>query len=256
MVNVLRRFIQGDLDPLGLESTTHGDGWIGSLRWRKNELAPVASFVPWQYTILLDGVVPSQAYELAWALHNHLRFEPSIRTPSKIHKAVRTVGKSLLLFREFHSASPTQSEVQGMRKDKWRSDEVLRYALGEAKLLEKTVEFAYESRRKNPDGVLVNEIHNHRVLIRETYADGFRGEHSRGIRDYKFSNLKWLTIQEVSFGIQPTQMLRLSLELSPRAYGGAVLITRHGTLGRDGILESEGVPASLEDITNKLTVAP
>lgn len=234
MAPVFRNPFRPAIDPLGIEMTGHGDGWIGSLRWRPKELVPTNLFKPWEYTIVLDGIVHSQAYEFAWALHSNLRLEPSLRDTSRIHKLAVAACKEALTGRDLHKASESQSELHCQRKTTWRGNAQLHDALEEAELLHDLVEFAYESTRTNSDGSPSVETHIHRVQVRRVYGDGFSGEHARGVRDYKFSKIKWLTVQMGRFHRLPTQVLKVSLELTPSKVGGTTLLLRQGTLSNRG----------------------
>lgn len=252
MAPVFRNPFRPAIDPLGIEMTGHGDGWIGSLRWRPKELAPVHSFKPWEYTVVLDGIVHSQAYEFAWALHSNLRLEPSLRDTSRIHKLSVAACKETLIGRELHKASETQSELHCQRKTVWKNTTQLREELEEAELLHDLVEFAYESTRESSNGSPVLETHIHRAQVRRVYEDGFSGEHSRGVRDYKFSKLKWLTVQSAGFHRLPTQVLKVSLELTPSKVGGATLLLRQGTLGDRGEFVSAAQDMDLYAISHNL----
>lgn len=252
MAPSLRNFLRPAIDPLDIELTRSGNGWIGSIRWRENELAPVHSFKPWEYAILLDGLTGSQAHEFAGALHSKLRLEAALRDTSRMHKIARAVCKEELVGRDFHKASESQSELHCQRKTIWRNSYQLREELREAELMGDLVEFAYDSQRSLPDGSTAVEAHIHRVLVRKVSEDGFRGEHSRGLRDYKLDKVQWLTVQNVGFHRLPTQMLKLSLELSTSRFGGTILTTREGVLGAAGELVQTGEVMSLDDITSQL----
>lgn len=252
MASTFRNLFRPAIDPLDIEVTRLGNGWIGSIRWREKELAPVSSFKPWEYTILLDGLAASQAYDFAGALHSKLRLEPALRDTSRLHKIARAACKESLYGRDFHQATESQSELHCHRKTVWRNSYQLSEELREAELMGDLVEFAYDSQRSRPDGSTVMETHIHRVLVRKVYEDGFRGEHSRGLRDYKLDKVRWLTVQNVGFHRLPTQMLKLSLELSTSRFGGTILTTRYGVLGDGGELFQTGEAMSLDDITSQL----
>ena len=252
MTPVFRNPFRPAIDPLGIEMSGHGDGWIGSLRWRSKELAPVHSFKPWEYTVMLDGIVHSQAYEFAWALHSNLRLEPSLRDTSRVHKLAVAACRETLVGRDLHRASESQSELHCQRKTLWRNNTQLYDVLEEAELLHDMVEFAYESSRISSDGSPVLETHIHRALVRRVYKDGFRGEHSRGVRDYKFSKLKWLTVQSADFHRLTTQVLKISLELTPSKVGGTTLLLRQGTLGVRGEFVSAAQAMDLQAISHNL----
>lgn len=230
----LRNPFRSPIDPLGIEMSGHGDGRIGSLRWRTKELVPAHSFKPWEYTVILDGIAHPQAYEFALALHSSLRLEPSLRDTSRIHKLAVAACRETLTGRDLHRASESQSELHCQRKTLWRNNTQLHHELEEAELLHDMVEFAYESPRISRDGSSVLETHIHRAQVRRVYEDGFTAEHSRGVRDYKFSKLKWLTVQSAGFHRLPTQVLKVSLELTPSKVGGVTLLLRQGILGDHG----------------------
>ena len=123
----------------------------------------------------------------------------------------------------------------------------------EAEIFKDLAEFAYESPRVQPNGSTALETQMHRVRALKIYEDGFRGEHSRGVRDYKLSRVKWLTVHRINYPRLPTQVLKLSLSPVAPKLGANLLVTRSGTFGVNGEFLPRGGEISRDWIADELS---
>lgn len=109
MTPVFRNPFRPAIDPLGIEMSGHGDGWIGTLsKPSPGHSSPSRNLS--EYTVVLDGLTENRAYEFAWAFHVNIKSHIEFHWQGRLHQLCKALCIESLQGRSFHRASEYQSE--------------------------------------------------------------------------------------------------------------------------------------------------